>query len=405
MKAIIACVLLSYFTLPKFLNGQTQECFQYSAFIPCDNVITINGVCPTWADNCNEGWIRSHGSPQIITYEDTSTGTKPIFVTYAYMWSFLGGNASPVGEGMFSSYNFMVNHSYKLRFRISTDVSNGSVFFYATNGLTQSPLTDCGNPIPTNITQKQLIGQFNGSTNGTIDISFTFIPNANYSQIWIYPKATSGPQYNLGVLFAGICPSCDGVIIYNTGSVPTGETRAGTIQAGSTAGSGGSGTVTVQSSQNTSFIGINEIVLLPEFHAIVTTGTFSAIASSCQPGGRPDLDSINIQLIQSDEHYAMAPVKAAQTVGATDFDSDNFQKISVYPSISTGLVNITGNLLQLGNYRISVYDQLGKRVFLSTQNHSNNKIALNLEYLKTGLYILQIESATRKVVRKIIISR
>jgi hypothetical protein len=70
--------------------------------------------------------------------------------------------------------------------------------------------------------------------------------SANYSQLWIYPSATTTVQYNLEVMNVALCPlSCSttGTLVYNVGVVPANLSEAGQIYAGSSAGTGGSGTV------------------------------------------------------------------------------------------------------------------------------------------------------------------
>ncbi len=83
-----------------------------------------------------------------------------------------------------------------------------------------------------------------------MDITYTFTANKNYTQLWIFPDAinessiVNGPnEYMMRFFDVYACPSCVNKIVYNNGTLPTGTTTAGNIDAGSTAGSGGSGTV------------------------------------------------------------------------------------------------------------------------------------------------------------------
>src|SRR6185369_12832666 len=135
--------------------------------------------CPTWTNSCGAGWTRSHGTPQM---NPCFCGPGHTVCHYAYMWSTIYQTTGLKGEGMFTTQNFSANHSYKLTARISTNISSGSVLFYAANGLAQSSLNQCGDAIPTvSSSNKQLIGQYNGYTNGTITVEFTFNANADYA--------------------------------------------------------------------------------------------------------------------------------------------------------------------------------------------------------------------------------
>jgi len=354
----------------------------------CSTTTNIYG-CATWTDNCGAGWTRSHGTPQMMPYTDYS-GKIPVTSFYAYMWS---ANQGSSGEGMFynTSGQFLANHSYSVMIRLSAAGGNGSVLVYAANGLTQSPLTGCGNTIP-NITNKQLIGTYSGLTsNQWVNVSFTFVANANYSQLWIYPQASTATQYDSYIMDASACSSCDGTIIYNT-NIPANESQAGTIWAGSTAGTGGTGTTTILPDQTTSFLAGNEINLLSDFEATVTTGTFSAEIGCNSGAARKKVYSANVPVSGSHEGNSLIP----QNNTTTD--------ILIYPSVSTGMVTISGDNT-LNNSLVTVVDQAGRLVYSSRNNVQTNIINLDLSSLKNGVYFVQVKNALNQAVKKVIINR
>ncbi len=98
MKAII--FYISLLLSCNLINGQT--CLQNGSFAnACTNVIvSSHGDCPTWTDACGDGWVRSHGTPQMIFYND---GNHSGF--YAFMWAehtSSTGTFYDGGEGMFT---------------------------------------------------------------------------------------------------------------------------------------------------------------------------------------------------------------------------------------------------------------------------------------------------------------
>src|SRR6185369_1494432 len=201
--------------------------------------------------------------------------------------------------------------------------------------------------IPTvSSSNKQLIGQYNGYTNGTITVEFTFNANADYAQLWIYPQATSNNEYQLGVSRVNVCPYCSGTIVYNSGTVPTGTTNSGRIDAGSSAGSGGSGTVTVLGTANTTFQAIDEINLVYDFNASVTSGSFSAEIVSCNGLFREDTieDSSDIELPDVGE----SEIDDQGSVAAKQINGSYRAKplggfVKVYPTVGSGIINIENN--------------------------------------------------------------
>lgn len=391
MKAIIFYIALLFLMTSDCVYGQQQGCIENDRFAnACTRTVTISGTCPTWTDDCGDGWIRSHGTPNIGTYQYEIKGQ--IRTGYlAYMWS----KSNSDGEGMFTPYLFKRGHSYDVTLTVATGTNAaGSIKIFAANGLVQGALSKCGGPPPSNV-YKVPIGEYAGSTNGEIDISFTFVNNSpvDLNQIWIYPEGTDGSQYELYVKWVEVCPSCSGEIVYNNGVINTETTRVGSISAGSSAGSGGSGVVMTDGTANIKFYATNSIRLLPEFKASVTTGTFTAKVDQCYllPARKETRKSIS---------PLVRPYDDFQTITTKEEN-----KLTIYPSVTSGQVYITASGQELQNAEILVFDQLGKKVLAVPKANYSGKTAVNLGTLNNGIYILQVKQPTKTITQKVIVQK
>ncbi len=173
-----------------------------------------------WSRSCN-GWMISHGTPDLGTTV-TNTGPAPTTRTIVFMWG-----AATEGEGMYTTYNFKAGHTYDVQLEFASScTTTGHVNIFAMNGMSEHALTKCGNgyPAPTG----QQIGQYTGNTsNVDTYVTYTFTANSNYSQLWIYPDGagSQGPSEYMMIFFqVQVCLSCADVIVYNSGTVPTGTT-------------------------------------------------------------------------------------------------------------------------------------------------------------------------------------
>jgi hypothetical protein len=391
MKHIAICISL---LLVVAANGSVSGQCQNIAFNPtCSTVV---GSCPTWAPQCGNGWFRSNGTPQFFTYTYLGKGNVTVTGYYLYMWS-AGGS----GEGAFTSFNFTPHQTMEFKVRVNTADGPGNLFFYAANGLSASTSSACGEAIPS--VQKQLIGQVSGANGAWTDYTFEFTPNSNYTQLWIYPEATSEAQYNTNVMYGTACQSCVGTIVYNTGTMPVGQSISGIIQAGSSAGSGGSGVVLAQAASVTDLMASTEVDLLPEFQATVSgSGSFTAEVQACQGArssqGIADYDAINPPVVATNENNRTT----ANILGAGE--NAGLQKILVYPTISTGAVTVSGSPQQLNNADLLLLDESGRQVF-RRHNNGENTITLDLSGLRNGLYYLQVKNTAGVTIQKLIINK
>lgn len=389
--------------LPILFLGQlhAQDCY-FSDFnnLSCIMTTAPGIACPSWNGSCG-GWVKSHGTPILgtVTLTDPTTG-----ITAPFGEIFMFGGATE-GEGMFRAYPFQSGQSYDVRLVfISTSTNPGEVNIFAANGLTEHTLGSCSNGVP--VVPKQQIGPYSGNTNGVkTDVTFSFTANNNYSQLWIYPDGTGDQgdhQYNLILLSVFVCRSC--IIpkrIFNTGVLPAGTTSAGTIQAGSTAGSGGSGTVVVAAGQTTTLVATQEVDVLQNFSASASGGgVFNIQLAPCSGVNTLALSVPDSAVIANPRQFESDLI--AEQMGQSDQLA--VSKLQVAPSISTGAFTITGSAADLGNANIVVTDASGRLVY-RLHNNDDTRIDLNLGKWGTGIYFLQIRNGTNVTTKKLIVSK
>jgi hypothetical protein len=389
MKAIIFYIALLFLMTSDCLYGQQQGCIENDRFAnACTRVVKSSDDCPTWTNDCGDGWVRSHGTPNIGTYQYEIKGQIRTGY-FAYMWS----TSNSEGEGMYTPYVFLRGHSYDVTLTVATTNDLGSIKIYAANGLVQGGLSGCGgNPLSLNVF-KVPIGEYVGNTNGEITISFTFVNNSimDLTQIWIYPEGDGG-KYETFVKWVEVCPSCSGEIVYNRSVDVPRTTRLGTITAGSTAGSGNSGVVQVAG--NTNFYATNVIRLLPEFDANAINGTFTAKVDQCYllPARMETRTPIS-RLVRPFDDFQSIKTSIQEN------------KINIYPSVTTGPVYIIASQQDLQNAEIIVFDQLGKKVLAVPKANYSGKAQINLGTLRNGIYILQIKQSTKTITQKVIVQK
>lgn len=368
-----------------------------------------SGTCPTWSGACT-GWTRAQGTPQMMPYTIHNPKLGDIASYFAYMWGAQSGGQD-VGEGIYTPFTFKAHHTYEVRIILSSFSSggNGAVNVFAANGV--SPLPGCGSPIP-NLSSQQQIGLYPGLFSTPEDHTFpAFTANADYSQLWIYATGTGSAgaaQYNLDLFDVYVCPSCGGLINYNTGTAPTGESAAGTINAGS--GDPNLSAVTISPTDVTTFTATTQINLVKNFTANATTGIFTAQIIPCgaitQVNSEPNpIEGGTISLppppISESAGIAGAETRTSQTFGGAGNANTPLQ---VYPTISTGGFTITGSAANVGNANILVTDESGREVY-RLHNNGNTTIYLDLSKLGKGLYFLQISNGSKTTTQKIIISK
>ena len=369
--------------------------------------MTNYGGCSTWAGSCS-GWFVSHGTPTLLGSGDPGTGDCPNNHTVS-MWTELNSNGTVYSEGIFTPYHFQHGLSYQVgvSFEYATDEGNpgskmANLNFLAANGIVAQT--------PGCLETPQLSGSgFNRTgiliynavahADREVDTVFTYTPDQDYAYLWIYPDGTgfisggspTGEEVILEVHSIYICPVCPtGTQSITSGTVPN-EMAYGTIDLGS----GGSGTVTTATTGNT---------YLAASSAINITSKFVATAPS---GG-----SVNMQIAPCRTLTSTAARRAADSIAASQFQKtaataidSAASKLKIYPTVSSGFVNITGASADLSNAYILVTDESGRTVYKLYNSSRNTNLQLNLGMLGNGLYFLQINNGTKTTTQKIIIQK
>jgi hypothetical protein len=239
------------------------------------------------------GWYASHGSPHVQSPTGGFPPTNGVTGNFMYLFSnYDPSNTVHFTEGAFTNYNFINGKTYKISIKVRETVTSNVAGFkiYATTGLipfattTPSNSTSCYY-LPTPTTAQLISSETSISTSWEVR-DLTFKADANYTQLWIYAwDVYSNPPIGLSVNFDFVKMCTDDCLsdpIFNSGLIPAGETKAATIIAGSSAGTGGVPTVGVNSTSNTILTAVDFVQLVPAFQAQVSgNGIFNAKIGSC----------------------------------------------------------------------------------------------------------------------------
>jgi hypothetical protein len=333
---------------------------------------------------CVPNWTRSHGSPQVFV------GSIPAD-NYAYAWADGG-----TGEGLFAGYNFVPNTLYRVEIREQVLDNVGTYNIYAANGMVDgTPTSDCGNNAVPTVADKELIVSHNESIVGSWQNRvYSYKPHAAFSQVWVYPTTTAPTRFHFYMDYISICVDCAGTIIYNTGQAPSGTSLAGSIQAGSSAGTGGAGIVTVSSTVLTTFNAGTEINLLPNFQATLSTGTFIAQIVPCTGSRTFTQEDHNIDISRNRQYEGERP-----------YSKNPMADIKIFPVVTTGLVYLSAHERIFDNVALSVVDASGRTVYHSIIHSQSVSHTVNLDKLGNGIYFLQLDAPGIKTTKKIIISK
>jgi Secretion system C-terminal sorting domain len=361
---------------------------------------TQTSVCPTFSNPCLANWSRSHGTPTWVG------GTDP----YLFMFSGLGE-----GEGVFASFNFVASTSYILKIRAQASGTQGNFQAYATSGLIEPPVptASCGSVVPS-IPNKQIITtQSPTPGGGWQDYEVLFTPTQNFTQLWIFPQQSASGQYDFYIDYIDLCfANCSNqTVVFNTGQIPTGKTAAKNIYVGSTAGAGGSGTVTVNPTASTDLVGgsgLDGIIIKNEFRAVVSTGRFRALIATCPSNGAAMASKVGSS---NENDLPLVDLTLGSRELLFDLRRDSMlllyqpKDFTVYPSPTNGIVEVKGKLSDLENATFVVINLSGKEVYRKQNSSNFSLVKLNLTDLPNGIYFLKISANGQIVTKKIIVSR
>ena len=166
-------------------------------------------------DNINNGlvdWFPSHGSPSIVAGYNTQTAV--------WLWSQVNWSCGVIpnrfyGEGIYTCFNFDSTKCYDLSFfaKVNDSTLDAKLHLYAVNNLTAWTGLCFDLVNRTNSFEKIAEIDYNDLGNNwrIKDIS-NYMPNANYSQIVIFPeyinKTTGTPQVEISIDSFNIYTCC-----------------------------------------------------------------------------------------------------------------------------------------------------------------------------------------------------
>jgi hypothetical protein len=431
MKSMILCICLLFLLAREDVNAQ---CIPNSDFAEyCGTIIYKDGH-PTFSDNCVTGWMPSHGTPQIFWNDFSSFPHPTINPTtrpqwnIAYMWAD-GDDGRCRGEGILSPYNFIAGYTYKVavRYKVALETpaggSNGEFRLIATQNIRRPSTWKYGNLLPGNDREQRIATITDKNTNWKTSAIYTYTPDNNYNQFWIYPYTTNYNQYNLYVDWISVCrDECDGSYYYKQGVIPAANPRFGYVYIGSSYG--GTGTVTVSATGETIVKAAREIIFKPDFSAIVSTGSFTAKIESCTT---PPVttreheleDSIGSELPVEDhpdeeggeygDEYEEEGGGGMQSVvlkGTMIGESaGNEPQLQIYPNPVQDKISIVTFSGKEGRIVIRVMNSVGtvmKQVSSTTKKGERKSISIDIRDFPAGSYLVQIiDSEGKSTVKKI----
>ncbi|WP_452601369.1 T9SS type A sorting domain-containing protein [Pontimicrobium sp. MEBiC06410] len=180
---------------------------------PCcdaENNLLVNGdfnqaTCGgngAFNNGCVPNWIATDGSPSINNFSADPN---------AWMWSY-GGN----GEGIAANFDFEEGVSYSICFRIRTDDRNSGDPNVANNATVNLVATNSVGNITATPTGEYIFNDtMGGYLNTWTDISLTYTPNGNYSQLWVFPfmanasNGVSQAELSIDDIIISVCESCE----------------------------------------------------------------------------------------------------------------------------------------------------------------------------------------------------
>jgi len=88
------------------------------------------------------------------------------------------------------------------------------------------------------------------------------------------------------------------------------------------------------------------------------------------------------------------------TLGTND---NTFNKLTIYPNPTKGLLNVNLNALLEGETLYTIYDIQGRKIMQKSSNNMNE--TLNIENFTKGVYMLSIENGNNKTTKKIVLNK
>ena len=368
--AVIACLLSG-----RMLYG--QSCLSNFEFSGCSN--NVNLVCPTFTNSCS-GWSRSFGTPEIMNY---SGGVSSIL--------FYANTAGT--QGIYTAYPFIQGNNYDVMTSYDLDgnggtQATGAVNIFAASGVTQDAVGNCQEAVPTGPSTQGMYSRSTTNQNLSVsdDIQTVTQLSAAYDQIWVYPTIGGTTQVNLNLYAVYVCPSCYAIATYSSGTLP--------VQV-----NGQDITISIPAQDVSTLVEATDAIYLQKGFSTNPTGSVTFVAE------------ISPNCTYSNEK-ALIVRRIFDSASGAKLNFDNAQSpadagstgLRIYPTLSKGMVTLTGPVANMANADISVLNTAGQIVY-QLYNVDATAVQINLGNVPNGLYIVTVRQNSKLTTRKIIISK
>lgn len=412
MKAKFFALFALMMCIASINESTAQQCNVNQEFAEyCGTQITFNDGSPSFSDDCVNGWLRSHGSPQILP------GSPP-YKNVAFMWAHGYNGTRCKGEGIYAPYNFQPGLSYKITIQYKAGFRNptgslphGEVRLVAAQNIDRPNRWEVTNLLPVSAEREQRIATMVEPNSPWKSASFIFTPNNSYNQFWIHPFTLSGSkQYDLYVDWVTVClEDCSTDMIYSSnGTLPIAPTTKRNVFIGTSFRPFANGVVTVEPTSQTLITAANSIVMRREFRASVTTGSFTARIQACSPSQTaremdgtdtvdvsqfPFTDSAYITDSTYGNEFGGEPSRIVSSVELEELSLKSTEGVRLYPNPAQDKLylqlDIKGNQkirVKILNSTGSVASDYGDKFF------NGNVVVLQIERLSPGVYFIHCEN-------------
>ncbi|OFY87957.1 MAG: hypothetical protein A3F72_09360 [Bacteroidetes bacterium RIFCSPLOWO2_12_FULL_35_15] len=169
---------------------------------------------------------------------------------------------------------------------------------------------------------------------------------------------------------------------------------------------------TTSSELNNDYFNVERSIDATTFESIATvqgagnsnqTLNYSAIDNNPKMG----LSYYRLKQVDYDGNYTYSQIVpiTIQDFASSEIQKEGIAKLVVYPNPTTGIINVSFDNLKEDNYQISILDMLGNMIqsSLKTLNEGNVVLQFDLQDLPQGVYILVLQTSTKRYSQKIIV--
>ena len=144
-----------------------------------------------------EGFVSTHASPSIA--QASTLGIQAVSGSQVALIGACGNNQS---EGLAYNYNFLVGHTYHLKFYYRYAATSGSlpiedVDVYLASGFSAQDQGGCSSTLAVPTANQNIFSQPNFNNASWVQADLYITPNANYSQLW-FRVNTAAARANAG---------------------------------------------------------------------------------------------------------------------------------------------------------------------------------------------------------------